>query len=869
MKYIELVKKGDTSISDKVKPENGPFIGMTEDGEIIFSDLEPYDGPADNEIWYTTTDGEPIAPFGGDRNGEYNAPFVEGVHYLGNSRLISNTYENGKGVLTFDKDISFLSGTFFSGQAEDAGYVGDYVRNLETVSLPRSVKLIDDYAFCDTPLKQVIFPIKSQLTSIGNWAFTRCSLENITIPNSVVSIKQEAFRNCTSLNSVTLGRSLSYIDRTAFYKTMLCSDNLNNLSQIAIDESNNYLGMIFYDKKVNGLYIIDTKVISSQDNMTTANVPEGITELLDYSLSANYNLQEVILPSSIQHIHRYAFPNEYEDQIIINYLGNLAQWLQVTPDFAGHWSAWRNKQLFVQNSLIEGELIVPNSVYEIKDYCFNDYDYFTSVIIGDDVRTIGSNAFAGTKQLTKVTIGKNVEYIHEDAFCEAYEERLPLKEITMLNPNPCRLESRYSLGYSGTYWTWDDELGEEMEIRREFKIYVPAGSGQKYKAHPDWQHLSDYIIDDYTPTVCTDLKITAEGVNGRKTTTTVYYEAITNGVNSSGEVVSDIIITGIGTSSEFEQNESYTDAVERTVTFEFMGVTATTTITQGVWIDTDYTVELNDQWRLSETQSNPDSTLYDGVYESFSNIGKDNGKATMYINLTGYSEFDIYIRSYAEGNYDYVTISEPNSDVEKATTKGKQNSGQNIGSYTRVHYTNLTGDDRITITYRKDSSDDSGNDQGYVLIGKVPSILPEREYIDLGLPSGTKWENLNRGADFYEECGGRTDEQSWREYLDEPDGVFPNKVDARELLDNCTIEYVLTDDSVVPSTNEQYRYKGVKLTSNINGNSIFIPVSEGNSGGGIWLTDGSLQFGYDWDLSIMDAWNSNYEYLPTRQIERI
>lgn len=149
-----------------------------------------------------------------------------------------------------------------------------------------------------------------------------------------------------------------------------------------------------------------------------------------------------------------------------------------------------------------------------------------------------------------------------------------------------------------------------------------------------------------------------------------------------------------------------------------MGVTATTTITQGVWTDPSYKIVLNDQWRLSETQSNPDSTLYDGVYESFSNKGIDSSTATMYLDLTDYTEFDVYIRSDAEDGWDYVTISEPNSDVEKATTEDNQNSGQDINSYIKVHYDNLTGNDRITITYKKDEMEASGNDQGYVLIPK-------------------------------------------------------------------------------------------------------------------------------------------------------
>jgi hypothetical protein len=69
-KYLELIKEGDASIFDKVKLENAPFIGMTEDGEVVFSDLEPYDGPADNEIWYTTYDRMPITPFKGKKDSD-------------------------------------------------------------------------------------------------------------------------------------------------------------------------------------------------------------------------------------------------------------------------------------------------------------------------------------------------------------------------------------------------------------------------------------------------------------------------------------------------------------------------------------------------------------------------------------------------------------------------------------------------------------------------------------------------------------------------------------------------------------------------------------------------------------------------------
>lgn len=143
-----------------------------------------------------------------------------------------------------------------------------------------------------------------------------------------------------------------------------------------------------------------------------------------------------------------------------------------------------------------------------------------------------------------------------------------------------------------------------------------------------------------------------------------------------------------------------------------------------------YTVNLNGQWEATSAIPNPDSTLYDGVYRSSSNYNVNNGVSTMYIDISGYSEFTLYIRSYAESSFDYVMVSQldqtitgstsySNTTLVKAHTRGIQKSGTTISDYTEVKYTNIDGGShRITILYRKDSSSHSGDDRGYVLILK-------------------------------------------------------------------------------------------------------------------------------------------------------
>ena len=234
----------------------------------------------------------------------------------------------------------------------------------------------------------------------------------------------------------------------------------------------------------------------------------------------------------------------------------------------------------------------------------------------------------------------------------------------------------------------------------------------------------------YEPLECTGLTITADNASGRATTTTIYWTAITNGVDSlSGETMNNVEIIGTATSEEFPQNTSETENVERTISFTYMGVTATTTIVQGVWVSKEYKIDLNKQWEQSSSISNPDSALYDGVYQSFSNKGKDNTSAICYVDIEGYETFRLYVRSYAESTYDYVMVSQLDEDIDssttssssvvKAHTSGVQNSQTGLSYYTLVEYTGIDeGAHRITIVYRKDNLQSSNDDRGYFLIPK-------------------------------------------------------------------------------------------------------------------------------------------------------
>ena len=82
------------------------------------------------------------------------------------------------------------------------------------------------------------YTIPNSVTSIGNVAFSNCtSLSSITIPDSVLTIGFVAFYSCTSLSSVTIGNSVTIIGGYAFFNCTSLSSVTIGISVTSIGQS--------------------------------------------------------------------------------------------------------------------------------------------------------------------------------------------------------------------------------------------------------------------------------------------------------------------------------------------------------------------------------------------------------------------------------------------------------------------------------------------------------------------------------------------------------------------------------------------------------------------------------------------------------
>ena len=149
--------------------------------------------------------------------------------------------------------------TVSEGQATITDYqgCGDIVIPSEIDGMP--VVSIGDVAFREnTSLTSVTIP--DSVTSIGVSTFYGCSgLTSVNIPNSVTSIGGSAFHNCSALTSVTIPNSVTSIGQRAFY-------NCSALTSVIIPNSVTIIReFLFYGCSGLTSITIPNKVIVIQD----------------------------------------------------------------------------------------------------------------------------------------------------------------------------------------------------------------------------------------------------------------------------------------------------------------------------------------------------------------------------------------------------------------------------------------------------------------------------------------------------------------------------------------------------------------------------------------------------------------------------
>jgi hypothetical protein len=166
---------------------------------------------------------------------------------------VMTTYKDGDNEYDFNNDyysvygvVTIPSSVTYNNQVYSVIRIGEdsffNCKGLMSITIPNSVKVIDDQAFvrCES-LESVTIP--NSVIIIGDNAFAECTkLSSITIPNSVIIIGNSAFQNCTNLTSIAIPNSVISIGSKAF-------SNCDKLTSVKIPNSVIHIGIDAFDEK--------------------------------------------------------------------------------------------------------------------------------------------------------------------------------------------------------------------------------------------------------------------------------------------------------------------------------------------------------------------------------------------------------------------------------------------------------------------------------------------------------------------------------------------------------------------------------------------------------------------------------------------
>ena len=299
---------------------------------------------------------------------------------------------------------------FEDSYSNPTGYAKDLYINNELLT---DVKIttadsIKGYAFynCQS-IKSV--EIGNNVTSIGSYAFFGCSgltkvnylgtvdkwveidfegagsnptiyAKDLYINNELLtdvkittadSIKDYAFSNCQSIKSVEIGESVISIGSSAF-------SGCSGLTSVTIPNSVTSIGSWSF---------------ADCSGLTSVTIPNSVTSIGGSAFDGCRGLTSVTIPNSVTSIGQYAFRG-CSGLTKVNYLGTVDKWVEIDFDDYDSNPTYYAKDLYINNELLTDVKIT--TADSIKDYAFSKCQSIKSVEIGNNVTSIGEEAFYNT-----------------------------------------------------------------------------------------------------------------------------------------------------------------------------------------------------------------------------------------------------------------------------------------------------------------------------------------------------------------------------------------------------------------------------------------------------------------------------------------
>lgn len=322
---------------------------------------------------------------------------------------------------TTDGQIAEFIG--YLGWQEPTLYSNTYENGKGVLKYDGVIKRIGDEAFYDcSTLESIELP--NSVTNIEKRAFLGCSsLTSIIIPEGVTSLGDFSFSDCSNLSSIEIPSSVTNIGEGAF----CCCSGLKN---IFVSPDNKY-----YDSRNNCNAIIETKTNTLISGCDYSVIPDGVKSIAYGAFEYCSNLVGITLPKSLTSIGNSAFwrCSSFEEINIpegVEYIGEKA--FYGCDNIKSIYISQNLKSIgeeafdFSKAKLTDIIVSPDNKYYDSRDNCNALIDSKTGqLILGcknstipEGVKSIADHAFYKCDSLVNIKIPKDVTSIGEYAFSE-------------------------------------------------------------------------------------------------------------------------------------------------------------------------------------------------------------------------------------------------------------------------------------------------------------------------------------------------------------------------------------------------------------------------------------------------------------------
>ena len=380
---------------------------------------------------------------------------------------------------------------------------------VERIVIGANVKKIPGYfAYKLTGLTEITIP--NSVTSVGNNAFYNCTgLTSITIPNSVTSVGNSAFRDCSGLKTVYFNAEncSQFNNSSSYHPFSNCP-----IERIVIGANVKRIPAYFADALTglteitipNSVTSVGANAFSGCTGLTNINIQNSI--IGSYMFQGCTGLTEITIPNAVTSIDENAFSGCRGLKTVYFNAENCGDFSS-----SGHpFSICSIERIVIGDNVkkIPGyfaykltgltEITIPNSVTSIGNYAFSGCTGLTEITIPNSVTSIGNGAFQNCTGLTSITIGEAVTSIGNYAFykCTGLTSITIGEAVTSIGNsafyNCSGLESVICWALEPPSLVYNAFNG----VLSSMCVYVPSIAVEAYQSASGWNQFEILPIND-------------------------------------------------------------------------------------------------------------------------------------------------------------------------------------------------------------------------------------------------------------------------------------------------------------------------------------------------------------------------------------